>query len=198
MVKKAKTTVYCCVLFLDSFLSKRAVFSICRSNFSQGPYSNNIHTLVQKTFHIFLPKSFKFRVIQRVSEDYKKGQLIFKTQFFSAHFWQALFIKVPLWISPYLHQKSQKKTKMRKMSSFARFFFLSLFYTPSLNQLRRLKEENAAKMDKEKQDRNCLLQDRELSIEFNYRLYHINEYKSLHDTWFSTAQGSLNTDLFKR
>ena len=44
MVKKAKMTVYCCGMFLDSILSKRAEFSICRSNFSQGPYSNIIHT----------------------------------------------------------------------------------------------------------------------------------------------------------
>ena len=43
--QKAKITVYCCGLFLDSILSKRAGFSICRSNFSQGPYSNIIHTL---------------------------------------------------------------------------------------------------------------------------------------------------------
>ena len=46
MVKKAKITVYCCGLFFDSILSKSAGFSICRSNFSQGPYSNIIHTLV--------------------------------------------------------------------------------------------------------------------------------------------------------
>ena len=46
MVKKAKITVYCCGLFRDSILSKRAGFSICRSNFSQGPYSNIIQTLV--------------------------------------------------------------------------------------------------------------------------------------------------------
>ena len=45
MVKKAKINVYSCGLFLDSILSKRAGFSICRSNFSQGPYSNIIHTL---------------------------------------------------------------------------------------------------------------------------------------------------------
>ena len=43
--KKAKITVYCGGLFLDSILSKTAGFSICRSNFSQGPYSNIIHTL---------------------------------------------------------------------------------------------------------------------------------------------------------
>ena len=48
MVKKAKITVYCCGLFLDSILSKRAGFSICRSNFSIGPYSNIIHTLEKK------------------------------------------------------------------------------------------------------------------------------------------------------
>ena len=47
MVKKAKITVYCCGLFLHSILSKRAGFSTCRSNFSQGPYSNIIHTLEQ-------------------------------------------------------------------------------------------------------------------------------------------------------
>ena len=45
MVKKAKISVYCCGLFLDWILSKRAGFSICRSNFSQGPSSNIIHTL---------------------------------------------------------------------------------------------------------------------------------------------------------
>ena len=48
MVKKAKITVYCCGLFLDSILSKRAGFSIFRSNFSQGPYSNIIHTLIHE------------------------------------------------------------------------------------------------------------------------------------------------------
>ena len=46
MVKKAKITVYCGGLFLDSILSKKAEFSICRRNFSQGPYSNIIHTLM--------------------------------------------------------------------------------------------------------------------------------------------------------
>ena len=45
MVKRAKITVYFCGLFLDSILSKREGFSICRSNFSQGSYSNIIHTL---------------------------------------------------------------------------------------------------------------------------------------------------------
>ena len=53
MVKKAKMTVYCCGMFLDSILSKRAEFSICRSNFSQGPYSNSIHTLVMISHGVY-------------------------------------------------------------------------------------------------------------------------------------------------
>ena len=39
-------------MFLDSILSTRAGFSICRSNFSQGPYSNIIHTLILKRWRI--------------------------------------------------------------------------------------------------------------------------------------------------
>ena len=64
MVKKAKITVYCCGLFLDSILSKRAGFSICRSNFSQGPYSNIIHTLGGDDFAVRPCKSNMFSTLK--------------------------------------------------------------------------------------------------------------------------------------
>ena len=46
MSKKAKMTVYCCGLFLDSMLSKSAGISICCRDCSGGYYSNIILTLV--------------------------------------------------------------------------------------------------------------------------------------------------------
>ena len=73
MVKKAKITVYCCGLFLDSILSKRAGFSICRSNFSQGPYSNIIHTLIWLNFCYLEPGPSSFH-------DVWKGWNLFQYQ----------------------------------------------------------------------------------------------------------------------
>ena len=73
MVKKAKITVYCCGLFLDLILSKRAGFSICRSNFSQGPYSKIIHTLVILVFCLFEgnPRCSSIRLATLTQKDCK-------------------------------------------------------------------------------------------------------------------------------